>query len=104
MAQAKVKDNREGKEVKEKIWFDPEEYTLRKRLPRRLPKRRNDVYVNMKTNFKAQLSRCEKLINNGENELFIHGLGNACNRAINLALQLKHNHSEIIERSAMVVV
>ncbi len=41
--------------------MDPMEYTLRKRLPRKLPKRRNDVYVNMKTDFKAQLARCQKL-------------------------------------------
>ncbi|XP_067138660.1 ribonuclease P protein subunit p20 [Centruroides vittatus] len=98
MAQSLGKEGTEERQ-KEKVWFDPEEYTLRKRLPRKLPKRKNDVYVNMKTNFKAQLNRCEKLINNGENELYIHGLGNACNRAINLALQLKSNHVEIIEVS-----
>jgi len=37
--------------------IDSEEYVLRKRLPRRLPKRPNDVYVNRKTDFRAQLAR-----------------------------------------------
>ncbi|KAM9761167.1 uncharacterized protein ACBT57_005545 [Dama dama] len=42
--------------------LDPVEYTLRKRLPHRLPRRPNDIYVNMKTDFKAQLARCQKLL------------------------------------------
>ena len=40
-----------------KFWLDPEEYTLRKRLPPSLPRRNSDVYVTNKTNFKAQLDR-----------------------------------------------
>ncbi|XP_054851204.1 ribonuclease P protein subunit p20 [Eublepharis macularius] len=71
------------------------ERALRRRLPRRLPRRRSDVYVNMKTDFKAQLSRCQKLLAPGAGggggcaELCIHGLGLAINRAINIALQLE---------------
>uniref|UniRef100_A0A671NP46 Ribonuclease P protein subunit p20 n=1 Tax=Sinocyclocheilus anshuiensis TaxID=1608454 RepID=A0A671NP46_9TELE len=68
--------------------MDPLEYTLRKRLPRKLPKRRNDVYVNMKTDLKAQLARCQKLLD-AHREICIHGLGLAINRAINIALQLQ---------------
>lgn len=72
--------------------MDQIEYTLRKRLPRKLPKRKNDIYVNMKTNFKAQLARCQKLLDSGGfNEICIHGLGLAINRAINIALQLQAN-------------
>ena len=41
-----------------------------------------------KTNFKAQETKCQKLLDKG-NEVVIHGLGKAVNRAINLALQLK---------------
>jgi len=37
--------------------IDSEEYVLTKRLPRRLPKRPNDVYVSRKTDFRAQLAR-----------------------------------------------
>ena len=33
--------------------LDAAEYELRKRLPRRLPRRKNDVYVTRKTDFKA---------------------------------------------------
>ncbi|CAL9694383.1 unnamed protein product [Knipowitschia caucasica] len=70
--------------------MDPVEYTLRKRLPRKLPKRRNDVYVNMKTDFRAQLARCQKLLEGGgHREICVHGLGLAINRAINIALQLQ---------------
>lgn len=75
--------------------LDPVEYTLRKRLPHRLPRRPNDIYVNMKTDFKAQLARCQKLLDGGTRgqnactEIYIHGLGLAINRAINIALQLQ---------------
>ena len=61
--------------------LDPVEYTLRKRLPHRLPRRPNDIYVNMKTDFKAQLARCQKLLDGGArgqnacSEIYIHGLG-----------------------------
>lgn len=70
--------------------IDSEEFNLRKRLPRKLPKRKNDVYVSRRTNFKQQLERCQKLMDSG-NEVYIHGLGAAINRAVNLALELKHS-------------
>jgi len=57
-------------------------------LPPRLPLRFNDVYVTDKTNFRAQESKCQKLLDQG-NEVIIHGLGRAVHRAINLGLQLK---------------
>ncbi|XP_026582067.1 ribonuclease P protein subunit p20 [Pseudonaja textilis] len=68
------------------------ERALRRRLPCRLPRRRGDIYVNMKTDFRAQLSRCQKLLAPGGGgclEICIHGLGLAINRAINIALQLE---------------
>lgn len=70
---------------------DPEEVILRKRLPKSLPRRKNDVYVNRRTDFAAQLQRCTKLLDSGYDEVFIHGLGAAVNRAVNLALKLKQN-------------
>ena len=72
--------------VKELI--DNEEYAFRKRLPRKLPVRKCDVYVTRKTDFKGQLERCQKKLDDG-NVVYVHGLGAAVNRAINLALQLK---------------
>ncbi|XP_072030533.1 ribonuclease P protein subunit p20-like [Amphiura filiformis] len=68
---------------------DPTEYALRKRLPRKLPKRKSDVYINTKTDFQGQLERCQKLLDAGVPEIHIHGLGAAINRAMTLALQLQ---------------
>ncbi|XP_037116397.1 ribonuclease P protein subunit p20 [Syngnathus acus] len=82
--------------------IDPVEYTLRKRLPRKLPKRRNDVYVNMKTDFRAQLARCQKLLDggSGHREICVHGLGLAINRAINIALQLQASSQGALQLAA----
>jgi ribonuclease P/MRP protein subunit RPP20 len=81
-------------------YLDQEEYTLRKRLPRKFPKRKTDVYVNRKTDFKAQIARCMKLLESGNNEIYIHGLGAAVNRAINLALQIKKTGLGTIDLAA----
>lgn len=72
-----------------KIYFDKEEFSIRKRLPPNLPKRNIDVYVTNKTAFKAQLERCKKLIDQGESEIYLHSLGAAIPRALNLALQIQ---------------
>ncbi|OWF46032.1 ribonuclease P protein subunit p20-like [Mizuhopecten yessoensis] len=77
-----------SKSAELKDLIDQEEFTLRKRLPRKLPKRKNDVYVSRKTDFKSQLERCKKILDL-ENEVFIHGLGAAITRASNLALTLE---------------
>ncbi|CAF1564054.1 unnamed protein product [Rotaria sordida] len=76
----------------EKFYRDPEEYTIFKRLNnKQFSKRPNDIYVTHKTNFKAQLERCMKLISSNGNyrEIFIHGMGSALQRTINLALQFQ---------------
>ena len=69
--------------------IDTAKANVNKRQPRKLPKRQNDVYVTRKSNFAAQMEKCEKLLDKGERELHIHGLGAAINRALNLALQLE---------------
>lgn len=84
--QSKEKSKSKLSAIKDLI--DNEELVLRKRLPRKLPKRDCDVYVTRKTNFSQQLKRCQQILDNG-NVVCIHGLGIAINRAINLALQLK---------------
>ncbi|VDI74146.1 ribonuclease P/MRP protein subunit RPP20 [Mytilus galloprovincialis] len=86
ISEEEVKPKSKFAEIKDLI--DKEEFSLRKRLPRKLPKRTNDVYVSRRTNFKQQLERCHKLMNSG-NEVYIHGLGAAINRAVNLALEVK---------------
>ena len=37
----------------------------------------------------SELSKCQKILEDGEKEVFIHGMGAAVNRAVNLALQLE---------------
>ncbi|XP_046571185.1 ribonuclease P protein subunit p20-like [Haliotis rubra] len=81
-----------------KDFLEREEFTLRKRLPPKLPKRKDDVYVTRKTDFQAQMKRCQNILDSG-NEVYIHGLGAAVNRAINLALQLKANGRGTIDVS-----
>lgn len=101
VASSEMKNSEEKKKrdhIRELI--DNEEYVLMKRIPRKLPKRKNDVYVGRKTNFKCQLERCQKLLDTETNEVFIHGLGAAINRAINLALQLQIRGQGTVEISA----
>ncbi|KAF7994980.1 hypothetical protein HCN44_004452 [Aphidius gifuensis] len=73
------------------------DHIIRKRLPLSFPKRNKDIYVTKKTNFQAQLNKCEKLLSNGESEIIIHGLGAAINNACNLALTLKKNHNGTLD-------
>ena len=73
---------------------DNEEYKIVKKLPKRFPTSFNDVYVTNKTDFKAQLERCSKILfnmdsKNEQNEIVLHAIGPAINIAINLALKLK---------------
>uniref|UniRef100_A0A915JND2 Ribonuclease P protein subunit p20 n=1 Tax=Romanomermis culicivorax TaxID=13658 RepID=A0A915JND2_ROMCU len=75
-----------------------EDYELRKRLPPRFPTRKNDIYVTKRTNFRAQLERCRKLLDDKAfDQIFVHGLGAAVNRALNLALQLKRQSVGTLE-------
>ena len=59
---------------------DTEEYKIIKKLPKRFPKRVNDIYITNKTDFMAQLKRCEYLLKNKSNEIYIHAMGIAINR------------------------
>ncbi|KAE8620740.1 hypothetical protein XENTR_v10010447 [Xenopus tropicalis] len=59
----------------------------------RPPRSPSDIYVNTKTDFRAQLARCRQLLGaGGLREVRVHGLGLAIGRAINLALQLQLSH------------
>ncbi|KAK7103543.1 ribonuclease P protein subunit p20-like [Littorina saxatilis] len=98
MQNPEAKEDKKEKKPKDifRELIDREEYLLKKRLPAKLPRRKNDVYVSRKTNFQAQLERCQRLLDSG-NEVFVHGLGTAINRAINLALQLKERGLGTVE-------
>ena len=76
-------------------------FERQRRAPQhKTPKRKNDIYVNKQSDFKFQLERAQKLLDSGHNEVFIHGLGAAINRAVNLALQLEQRGHGSIQISA----
>lgn len=66
---------------------------FKKRKPPKNFSRPNDVYITNKTDFAAQLNKCIKILNSESGEVYIHSIGNAINRAINLALKLEEDHS-----------
>lgn len=71
-------------ETKALLRRDNEEYSIVKKLPKRFPSRLNDIYVTSRTNFKAQLEKCQKLLEKGSSdekkEVFLHAMGPAINR------------------------
>lgn len=74
------------------------DYLLKKRRPFTLSRNQDkDIFVTNKTNFRTQLKKCEELLENGESEIIIHGLGAAIQRACSLALQLKLIHRGTID-------
>jgi len=73
--------------------IDAEEQWIRRRLPRHLPRRPNDLYVNNSSNYKNQLSRGQSvLLESGW--LVVHGFGSAVPRAIHLSLDLQSTINE----------
>jgi ribonuclease P/MRP protein subunit RPP20 len=81
-----------------------ESFVRQRRGPQRqVPKQKNDIYVNKQSDFKFQLERAQKLLDSGYDEVFIHGLGAAINRAVNLALQLQERGHGLIEISAQTL-
>ena len=98
-----AKGGSRSKEKRDGAQKHQQTHTRKKRPPKRLnhqPQRINDIYVNRRSDFVSQLARCRKLLDQGVNELFIHGLGAAINRSINLALQLKETRGESLELRA----
>jgi hypothetical protein len=66
---------------------DNEEYTVVKKLPGRFPTDFNHIYVTNKTDIRAQLNKCNKIIhdsmnvNNDKVEVWLHAMGPAINRS-----------------------
>lgn len=73
--------------------IDAEEQWLRRRLPRHLPRRPNDLYVNNSSNYKNQLSRGLSVLSES-GWLVVHGFGSSVPRAIHLSLDLQSTVSE----------
>ncbi|BES95489.1 processing of precursor 7 [Nesidiocoris tenuis] len=66
------------------------DFVLNKRVPPRPAKRPNEFFITNKSDFKGQLARVFKLLeNNEEEEIILRGLGTAVLRTVNLSLQLQ---------------
>lgn len=76
---------------------------FKKRPPPRAFTRRNDIYVTNKTDFRATLKKCENILNSTEGECFLHCIGNAINRGINLALKLSEEYNFKFEANTSTI-
>jgi ribonuclease P/MRP protein subunit RPP20 len=70
---------------------------FKKRQAPKFYKRENDFYVTNKTNFKLQFQQCEAILISDIGEVYLHCIGNAINRGINLALKLKAAYPDSFE-------
>ncbi|MFH4978479.1 hypothetical protein AB6A40_005188 [Gnathostoma spinigerum] len=75
---------------------DEVEYELRKRLPPRFPRTESDVYITRNTSLVGQRARVQRLLDNKVDEVYLHGIGAAVSRTINLALQLQRKMNDSI--------
>jgi len=66
-----------------------------KRMPPRLQSTPHDIYIGRNSPFDAQLKRAQKLLDDGQQRIVLHGLGAAINRCINLALKIQHIYAQI---------
>jgi len=80
-----------------RLRLDSDDYLLRKRLPKHLPKRKNDFYVNMRTNVAIQVKKCQPVLDCGQyNHTLVQSFGRAVTSANNMALQLQEsNHLDM---------
>lgn len=76
---------------------------FKKRAPPRNFTRKNDVYVTNKTDFRATLKKCENILNTEQGECFLHCIGNAINRGINLALKLAEDYDFKFEANTSTI-
>lgn len=96
--------------------FFSENHSFKKRPTSKPYQRKEDIYVTNKSNFKvrilgssvdlvenlqvfllfqAQINQCETILNSeNTNEIFLHCVGNAISRGINLALTLIANSND----------
>ena len=77
---------KEADDLSSIIRRDNEEYKIVKKLPKRFPTRPNDIYITNKTDFKAQLIKCQHILfeqkraEHESNEIVLHAIGPAINR------------------------
>lgn len=68
---------------------DSSMHEIQRRLPPRFHTSANDVYITRKTQIAAQFGRCKSMLDKKSDQIVIHALGLAINRALNLALKLE---------------
>ncbi|KAJ6637495.1 Transmembrane protein [Pseudolycoriella hygida] len=86
-----IKKQKNNKPEHQKRFFS-ENHSFKKRPTSKPYQRKEDIYVTNKSNFKAQINQCETILNTeNTNEIFLHCVGNAISRGINLALTLVAN-------------
>lgn len=76
---------------------------FKKRAPPKNFTRKNDIYVTNKTDFRATLKKCEKILNSEEGEVFLHCIGAAINRGINLSLKLSEEYNFKFEANTSTI-
>ncbi|XP_061396501.1 ribonuclease P protein subunit p20 [Musca vetustissima] len=82
--------------LKNKIGSNKKTFQQKKKPPPKPRRRQNDIYITTKSNFKAQQKYCKDLLDSGLKEIYLHCLGNAVNRGLNLALDLVNNSNETL--------
>ncbi|KAH8396053.1 hypothetical protein KR222_002415, partial [Zaprionus bogoriensis] len=87
---AKPRTNRNNHQQQQQRGGHQSHRVVRKVPPRAASDRRN-IYITSKTDFKAQLKRCEDLLNAGAKEIYLHCMGFSITRGLNLALRLVQN-------------
>ncbi|CAD7078287.1 unnamed protein product [Hermetia illucens] len=90
------RNNRQGPNKR----FHSDKHSHKKRVPLKPYQRKNDIYVTGKSDFKAQVKQCEEILNGEEGEVFLHAIGNAINRSINLALSVVANSNGAVAYEA----
>ncbi|CAH1990113.1 unnamed protein product [Acanthoscelides obtectus] len=68
------------------------DHVLRKRQPNKPERGDHILYISTKTDIKAHLEKCNKLISNNENEIILYCLGAAIQRGILLAMKICERH------------
>ena len=55
------------------------------------------IYINNKSSFKAQLSKVQKAVDSGFNEIYIHATGGSITRAAQIALQVNEDNYDCFD-------
>jgi ribonuclease P/MRP protein subunit RPP20 len=77
---------------------------FRKRQPPKTFTRKNDFYVTKKTDIRATLKKCEEILNSPEyDQIYLHCIGAAINRGINLALKLAEDYNFKFEANTSTI-